>query len=105
MPLGSVRLIEIGSAPASSSIRARLMGSEMSAGIGTRGGAPKESWRALAPTIRARSNRVSLGGPIVTSAEVTLFVGWALFLPTLFFLTVLEDSITYERAPEDRLAV
>jgi len=27
-------------------------------------GAPMAIWRALAPTIRAFSNRVSLGGPI-----------------------------------------
>lgn len=39
----------------------------MFAGTLINGGAPSASWRDLAPIIRARSNRVSFGGPMVTT--------------------------------------
>ena len=40
------------------------MGSLTDGGSSTRIGAPRETWRALAPIILARSNLVSFGGPI-----------------------------------------
>jgi pyruvate dehydrogenase complex dehydrogenase (E1) component len=37
-------------------------------------GAPIAIWRALAPTMRARSKRVSLGGPIKSFSSVPVFL-------------------------------
>jgi len=69
-PLGRVLLIDMGRAPDSSSILASSIVSftpAPTADWGTRGGAPRESWRARAPIILARSKRVSRGGPMRTS--------------------------------------
>lgn len=66
MPSGNVLLIVIGKIPASSSFNAMSIGLESSSDASTSIGAPMDIWRALAPTILALSNRVSLGGPMRT---------------------------------------
>jgi len=64
VPSGNVRLIVIGRIPISSSFRAMSIGLEKPSETSTSTGAPIDIWRDLAPTIRAFSKRVSLGGPI-----------------------------------------
>ncbi len=66
-PLGSERLIEIGSASLASSVIAKAMESLMLSSTGTKEGAPIASWRDLAPTILAFSNLVSFWGPTAIS--------------------------------------
>ena len=66
-PSGRVRRIVIGSMPRFSSSIAMSMGLEGATEASIRIGAPMAIWSALAPTIRAFSNRVSLGGPINSS--------------------------------------
>jgi len=63
-PLGRERLIDIGSASLASSVIARAIESLMLSSVGTNAGAPIASWRDLAPTILAFSNRVSFCGPM-----------------------------------------
>jgi len=63
-PVGRERLIDIGSASLASSVMASAMESLMLSSVGTNDGAPMASWRDLAPTILAFSNRVSFCGPI-----------------------------------------
>lgn len=67
LPFGNIRLIEIGSASLASSVIANAIESLMLSSIGTKDGAPIASWRDLAPTILAFSNRVSFCGPTTTS--------------------------------------
>jgi len=67
---GNVRLIVIGRMPISSSFKAMSIGFEKPLDTSRSRGAPMEIWRALAPTIRAFSKRVSLGGPIKTFLDV-----------------------------------
>lgn len=77
--------MDIGRALESSSFEARAMGS-FSAGLaGINGGAPKDSWRALAPMILALSNLVNLGGPIST---LKTSLGSALAFAALAFFSV-----------------
>ncbi len=64
VPSGKVRRIVIGSTPISSSLMAMSIGLAKFLVGSTKIGAPIEIWRALAPTMRARSKRVILGGPI-----------------------------------------
>lgn len=64
---GNVRRIVIGRVPDFSSTSAISIGPARVFGGSTRIGAPIAICKALAPTIRARSKRVSLAGPIVTS--------------------------------------
>jgi len=65
VPSGSVLLTVMGSMSAASSFSAMSMGPENPSETSTRIGAPMDIWRALAPTIRAFSNRVIFGGPTV----------------------------------------
>ena len=67
----------IGSIPASSSFRAISIGLIGFSGGGIRIGAPIAICRALAPTIRALSKRVSFGGPtkIFFSEAARLILG------------------------------
>src|ERR687888_1906298 len=58
--------MEIGNALRSSSVTANVMESLISFGTLINDGAPKDSCKDLAPLILARSNLVSLGGPIKT---------------------------------------
>jgi len=58
--------MEIGNALASNSAVAIEMVSLVSSDHGIKDGAPSESCNDLAPVILALSNRVSLGGPIIT---------------------------------------
>jgi hypothetical protein len=67
VPFGSVLLIVIGSIPESSSKSAMSIGPARASGTSIIIGAPMAICRALAPTIRALSNRVSLAGPMETS--------------------------------------
>ncbi len=64
---GSVRRIVMGRIPVSSSNIAISIGPARDCGDSTRRGAPIAICKALAPTILARSKRVSLVGPIETS--------------------------------------
>lgn len=64
VPSGSARLMLIGRTPSSSSIRAMSIGERVGSLMSNSTGAPIETWSALAPTTRARSKRVSFGGPI-----------------------------------------
>ncbi len=64
VPSGNVLRMVMGSVPASSSLRAMSIGFERALDGSTSIGAPMATWRALAPTIRAFSKRVSFGGPI-----------------------------------------
>ena len=66
-PLGSARRIEIGSASTASSSMAISIGPVYPPSKGTNGGAPMAICRDLAPIRRARSKRVSFGGPILIS--------------------------------------
>jgi hypothetical protein len=66
-PSGRVRRIVIGNTLWFSSSMAMSMGLDRSLAGCIRIGAPMAIWRALAPTIRAFSNLVSLGGPIKIS--------------------------------------
>jgi hypothetical protein len=64
VPSGNVLRMVMGSTAASSSLRAMSIGFERALDGPTSIGAPIAIWRALAPTIRAFSKRVSFGGPI-----------------------------------------
>ena len=64
---GSVRRIVRGRMPELNSKSAMSIGPARASGVSTRSGAPIAICRALAPTIRARSKRVSFLGPILTS--------------------------------------
>jgi len=66
VPFGSVLLIVRGSIPVSSSKSAMSIGPTRASGTSITTGAPMAICRALAPTIRALSNRVSLEGPMET---------------------------------------
>jgi hypothetical protein len=92
-PLGSERLIDIGSASLASSIIAKAIESRMLSSIGTNDGAPIASCRDLAPTILAFSNLVSFCGPIRISKPSSA----ALFA----FLLSLEAETVTKRDPED----
>ena len=65
--MGRERLIDTGSASSSSSAAATSMGPLYPPSIGRKGGAPMAICRDRAPMILAFSNRVSFGGPILTS--------------------------------------
>jgi hypothetical protein len=67
VPSGRVLRTVRGSILVSSSKSAMSIGPTWASGDSTRIGAPIAICRALAPTIRARSNRVSLAGPMATS--------------------------------------
>ena len=67
VPSGSVLRIVRGSISDSSSKSAMSIGPARASGDSIKMGAPIAICRALAPTIRALSNRVRLGGPMVTS--------------------------------------
>jgi len=67
MPFGSDLRMEIGRASASSSIMAVWIGPLYCPSMGTKAGAPIAICSERAPTIRALSKRVSLGGPILIS--------------------------------------
>lgn len=62
---GNVRLIVIGRIPASSSLSAMSIGPVKVCWESMSIGAPIDICRALAPTTRAFSKRVSFGGPTV----------------------------------------
>ena len=64
---GNVLRMVIGRIPDSSSKSAISIGPAREFGGSTKSGAPIAICRALAPTIRARSKRVTFGGPIETS--------------------------------------
>ena len=57
-PFGKVLFIVIGITRFSSSAYARSNDVATSLGIGMNGGAPSDSWRALAPNIRSEERRV-----------------------------------------------
>jgi hypothetical protein len=69
VPFGSVLLIVRGSIPESSSKSAMSIGPARASGTSIIMGAPMAICSALAPTIRALSNRVILAGPIETSVS------------------------------------
>jgi len=73
-PSGRVRRIVIGKTPRFSSSMAMSMGLERSLVGCIKIGAPMAICRALAPTIRAFSNRVSLEGPIKFSLLELVFL-------------------------------
>lgn len=72
VPSGRVLRIVRGSILVSSSMRAMSIGPPRLSGDSMRMGAPIAIWRALAPTIRARSKRVIFLGPIATSFFVVV---------------------------------
>lgn len=81
------------------------MGSVISDGIVINEGAPRASWRDLAPTILARSNLVSRGGPIVT--ENLVFFPLLTFgvFPSIFFLEsilFLLEVANYHQTPDEQ---
>lgn len=65
VPSGSDRRMLMGRTPSRSSTSAISIGDMVPSGSSRSTGAPIETCKALAPTTRAFSNRVSLGGPIV----------------------------------------
>lgn len=69
VPSGIFLLMLIGSIPPSSSRVATLIGDMFLEGRSTRIGAPIDICRALAPTILALSNLVSLSGPIKVDSD------------------------------------
>ena len=97
VPSGNVRLIVIGRMLALSSFNAMSMGLEKPSETSTSMGAPMDIWRALAPTIRAFSKRVSLGGPIKILARATLYTHLAhVFIKLLaFFLGLFPFSVFF----------
>jgi len=92
-PLGSERLIDIGSASLASSIIARAIESLMLSSIGTKDGAPMASWSDLAPIILAFSNLVSLSGPMTISKPSSA--------ARFAFRLSLEAAIATKKNPED----
>jgi len=78
--------MEMGRAFAWSSAIAKVIGSFISGSSGIKGGAPKDSCKERELTIRARSNRVNCGIPIVTVLVSGFFVT---FLVSGFFVTFL----------------
>ena len=102
---GSDRRIDNGSTCSSISWSANLMGSVIPDGIGINEGAPRASWRDLAPMILARSNLVSRGGPIVT--ENLVFFPLLTFgvFPSIFFLEsilFLLEVANYHQTPDEQ---
>ena len=95
LPLGRLRLIEIGRAFEFSSAIANSIGFLIWGGRGIKEGAPRASWSARAPIILARSKRVNCGGPIV------------MFLISASFFEVFEDTdafLAFELAFDKDLA-
>ncbi len=64
VPSGNALRILIGKTPSSNSKSAISIGDIEASTLSSNTGAPIETCNALAPTTRARSKRVSFGGPI-----------------------------------------
>jgi hypothetical protein len=91
-PLGSERLIDIGSESPASSVIARAIESLIVSSIGTNAGAPIASCRDLAPIILAFSNLVSFAGPMRISKPSSA--------ARFAFLLSLEAAIVTKKNPE-----
>jgi len=78
---GRVLRIVMGNMPISNSLMAMSIGLDKLWEGSTKMGAPIAIWRALAPTMRALSKRVSLGGP----TQIFLSSGFILELSSTFW--------------------
>ena len=83
VPSGRDLRMLIGRTPAWSSSSPNSIGDLISVGTSSSNGAPIDIWRALAPTILARSNRVSFLGPIRATVAF-LELGFSFFFGTVF---------------------